>query len=72
MHQTVVDNIDEIVKSVYQQGLSDGQRKIVTNASNVQAQSPSNTPQQGGADAQMERLLKELGGGTNVMNIKGL
>lgn len=72
MHQTVVDNIDEIVKSVYQQGLSDGQRKIVTNASNVQAQSPSNTPQQGGADAQMERLLKELGGGSNVMNIKGL
>ena len=71
MHQTVVDNIDEIVKNVYQQGLSDGQRKVVTNASNVQAQSPSSTPQQGGQDAQMERLLKELGGGTNVLNIKG-
>ena len=71
MHQTVVDNIDEIVKNVYQQGLSDGQRKVVTNASNVQAQSPSSTPQQGGQDAQMERLLRELGGGTNVMNIKG-
>jgi hypothetical protein len=71
MHQTVVDNIDEIVKNVYQQGLSDGQRKVVTNASNVQAQSPSNTPQEGGQDAQMERLLRELGGGTNVMNIKG-
>lgn len=72
MHQTVVDNIDEIVKSVYQQGLSDGQRKVVSNASNVQAQSPSNTPQQGGQDAQMERLLRELGGGNNIMNIKGL
>ena len=72
MHQTVVDNIDEIVKSVYQQGLSDGQRKVVSNASNVQAQSPSNTPQEGGQDAQMERLLRELGGGSNVMNIKGL
>ena len=72
MHQTVVDNIDEIVKSVYQQGLSDGQRKVVSNASNVQAQSPSNTPQEGGQDAQMERLLRELGGGNNVMNIKGL
>lgn len=72
MHQTVVDNIDEIVKSVYQQGLSDGQRKVVSNASNVQAQSPSNTPQQGGQDAQMERLLRELGSGNNVMNIKGL
>lgn len=72
MHQTVVDNIDEIVKSVYQQGLSDGQRKVVNNASNVQAQSPSNTPQQGGQDAQMERLLRELGGNGNVMNIKGI
>lgn len=72
MHQTVVDNIDEIVKNVYQQGLSDGQRKVVSNASNVQAQSPSSTPQQGGQDAQMERLLRELGGGNNVMNIKGL
>lgn len=72
MHQTVVDNIDEIVKSVYQQGMSDGQRKVVSNASNVQAQSPSSTPQQGGQDAQMERLLRELGGGGNVMNIKGL
>ena len=72
MHQTVVDNIDEIVKSVYQQGLSDGQRKVVSNASNVQAQSPSSTPQQGGQDSQMERLLRELGGGSNVMNIKGL
>lgn len=72
MHQTVVDNIDEIVKSVYQQGLSDGQRKVVSNASNVQAQSPSNTPQEGGQDAQMERLLRELGGGGNIMNIKGL
>ena len=71
MHQTVVDNIDEIVKNVYQQGLSDGQRKVVANASNVQAQSPSSTPQQGGQDAQMERLLRELGGGTNIMNIKG-
>ena len=70
MHRTVVDNIDEIVKNVYQQGMSDGQRKVVSNASNVQAQSPSNTPQEGGQDAQMERLLKELGGGNNVMNIK--
>tara|TARA_R110000796_G_scaffold1983_1_gene7966 strand:+ start:1567 stop:2691 length:1125 start_codon:yes stop_codon:yes gene_type:complete len=70
MHRTVVDNIDEIVKNVYQQGMSDGQRKVVSNASNVQAQSPSNTPQEGGQDAQMERLLRELGGGNNVMNIK--
>ena len=72
-HRAVVDNIDEIVKSVYQQGISDGQRRVVSNASNVQATSPSNTPQQGGGqDAQMERLLRELGGGNQTMTIKGL
>lgn len=72
-HQAVVDNIDEIVKSVYQQGISDGQRKVVSNASNVQANTPTNTPQQGGGqDAQMERLLRELGGGNKTMTIKGL
>jgi len=39
-HQAVVDNIDAIAKSLYQQGLSDGQRKIVEQASNVSSQSP--------------------------------
>jgi len=39
-HQALVDNIDAIAKSIYQQGLSDGQRKIVEQAANVSAQSP--------------------------------
>jgi len=39
-HQALVDNIDAIAKSLYQQGLSDGQRKIVEQASNVSTQSP--------------------------------
>lgn len=72
MHQAVVDNIDEIVKSVYQQGISDGQRKVVSNASNAQASSPSSVPQQGGKDPQLERLMKELGGSNGIMTIKGL
>jgi len=39
-HQALVDNIDAIAKSLYQQGLSDGQRKIVEQAANVSAQTP--------------------------------
>lgn len=40
IHQTLVDNIDAIAKSLYQQGLSDGQRKVVDQAANVQTKSP--------------------------------
>jgi hypothetical protein len=36
----VVDNIDAIVKSAYQQGLGDGQRNIVNKAANVSAAAP--------------------------------
>lgn len=40
-HRALVDNIDAIAKSIYQQGLSDGQRKIVDQAANVSNQSPN-------------------------------
>ena len=40
MHRTVVDNIDEIVKAIYQQGLGDGQRKVVESAANIQTKTP--------------------------------
>ena len=39
-HRALVDNIDEIVKSVYTQGLSDGQRKLVDKAANIDVSSP--------------------------------
>jgi uncharacterized protein YqfA (UPF0365 family) len=39
-HRAVLDNIDEIVKSVYTQGLSDGQRKLVDKAANIDVSSP--------------------------------
>lgn len=45
-HQALVDNIDAIAKSLYQQGLSDGQRKIVEQAANVSTQSPGVAPAQ--------------------------
>lgn len=44
-HRAVVDNIDKIVNSAYRQGMSDGQRNIVSNAANVSAKTPSPTPQ---------------------------
>lgn len=39
-HRAVIDNIDSIVKSAYQQGMSDGQRNVVSRAANVQAVAP--------------------------------
>lgn len=41
LHRAVIDNVDSIVRSAYQQGISDGQRKVVENAANIQ---PSNAP----------------------------
>ena len=51
MHQAVLDNIETIVKTAYQQGLGEGQRGLVNKAANVQYQpnqvantGQSNTP----------------------------
>ncbi len=38
MHQAVLDNIETIVKTAYQQGLGEGQRGLVNKAANVQYQ----------------------------------
>lgn len=40
IHQTLIDNIDAIAKSLYQQGMSDGQRKVVDQAANVTTKTP--------------------------------
>lgn len=40
-HRTVIDNIDSIVRSVYRQGMSDGQRGLVNKAANVDPKQPS-------------------------------
>jgi hypothetical protein len=45
-HRAVLDNIDEIVKSVYNQGMSDGQRKLVDKAANIDVSSPRTTAPQ--------------------------
>lgn len=39
-HRAVLDNIDNIVSSVYRQGLSDGQKGVVKTAANISSTSP--------------------------------
>jgi hypothetical protein len=57
-HRAIIDNIDAIVASTYRQGLSDGQKNIVQNAANVQAQAPTQTtPQANPLVDQMKTLL---------------
>lgn len=67
-HRAVIDNIDSIVRSVYQQGLSDGQRKVVENAANI-----SNEPNQRDPNQQTnsldEQIVKAFGG-TNTLTFK--
>lgn len=43
MHQAVLDNIETIIKSAYQQGLGEGQRNLVDKAANVQYKQPNET-----------------------------
>lgn len=63
VHRAVIDNMESIVKSVYKQGMSDGQRGLVDKAANVTAQSPNqgSTPQ--GPDALTQQLKQALGQG---------
>jgi hypothetical protein len=64
-HRAVVDNIDSIVQSVYQQGLSDGQRKVVQNAANISNEPArrDSSPQSNSLD---EQILKAFGGGNSL------
>lgn len=61
MHRTVVDNIDEIVKAVYQQGMSDGQRRVVETAANVKVNTPNvgNVQQGSNVEEQLRQIIGE-------------
>jgi hypothetical protein len=63
-HLTVIDKIDEIVASVYRQGMSDGQKGVVQNAANVRSET---TPQQTAKEeAPLTAQLRQIvGGGSN-------
>jgi hypothetical protein len=67
MHRTVIDNIDQIVASVYRQGISDGQRNVVNVAGNVSTKSPSySDSMQQGPSKLSEQLRTALGGGSTL------
>jgi hypothetical protein len=55
VHRAVIDNMEQIVQSVYRQGMADGQRGLVNQAANVGMP----TPNQGG-QPQEDNLSKQL------------
>lgn len=71
-HRAVVDNIDTIVKTAYQQGLGDGQKGIVERAANVSTQSPTQQSVQSDTDPVVEQLKSIMGQNNKMtfMNFK--
>lgn len=61
MHRTVVDNLPNILQSIYSQGLSDGQRAIVEKAANIDATSPQTNAEQSPDDFVAQQVLDALG-----------
>jgi hypothetical protein len=61
-HRAVVDNIDQIVANAYRQGISDGQKNVVTKVANSSVQSPQTNPNQNPADPINEQLKGLVGG----------
>mgnify|MGYP003109170762 CR=1 FL=1 len=68
-HRAIVDNIDAIISSTYRQGLSDGQKNVVQNASNIQAQVPNQSTQNDNNPLQ-EQLKNIMGKGSNKLTFK--
>lgn len=56
IHRSVIDNMEAIAKSIYKQGMADGQRNIVDRAANVS----TNSPNQGGAQPESSPLADQL------------
>ena len=56
VHRSVIDNMEAIAKSIYKQGMADGQRGIVDRAANVS----TNSPNQGGAPPEASSLAQQL------------
>jgi len=67
-HRTVIDNIDSIVKTAYQHGMSDGQRNVVSRASNVQAAAPQEQTQPQGNDLgrQLQSIYQKINPKTTI------
>lgn len=64
IHRSVIDNMEQIVQSIYKQGIADGQKGIVNQAANASAK----TPNQANAtkeDSLSAQLREALGGNTS-------
>lgn len=71
MHQAVLDNIETIVKTAYQQGLGEGQRGMVDRAANVQYQQPNEATSTGQNVPSVEDQLRQaLGLNDNGLTFK--
>ena len=66
-HQTLIDNIDNIVASAYRQGMGDGQRGLVNKAANVSTDTPSQTPNQNNTSSLAEQVKNIMGSNSNKM-----
>jgi hypothetical protein len=72
MHQAVLDNIETIVKTAYQQGLGEGQRGLVDKAANVQYSQPNETTNTGQSNTPSieEQVRNALGMNDNGLTFK--
>ena len=61
-HRAVVDNIDQIVANAYRQGISDGQKNVVTKVANSSVQSPQANPNQQTSDPVNDQIRQALTG----------
>lgn len=64
-HRAVLDNIDEIAKAIYSQGLSDGQRKLVEKTANVDVSGPAPTGNTN-TNSVYEQVMAALGNDTSL------
>ena len=64
-HRAVIDNIDEIAKAIYSQGLSDGQRKLVEKTANIDVSGPKPTGNQN-TNSVYEQVMAALGNDTSL------
>ena len=64
-HRAVLDNIDEIAKAIYNQGLSDGQRKLVEKTANVDVSGPAPAGTQN-VNSVYEQVMNALGNDTTL------
>jgi len=69
-HRALIDNIDEIVASVYRQGMSDGQRKVVQSAGNVSTNTAPRQNTEPSTSTKLEEQLRNAFGERGGMTFK--